>query len=126
KDVGNLLRWLGAPSCEPVVPFVLAFIGREVVAYYVDAACVVMRTEEKNLFLNEIHEGPHCRKRRYLSIAGRQLWEKQIRHYEEALRRCVGWRRHRDFLFGYYDESKEKESELNEGVHINEASRNAS
>ncbi|KAK5984423.1 Transcription initiation factor IID subunit [Trichostrongylus colubriformis] len=108
RDAGNLLRWLGAPKCEPSVSFVLAFIGREVVAYYVDAAYVVMTNEERNLFLNEVHDG-HI-------AAEDEICPLQLRHYEEALRRCVGWRRHRDFLFGYYDESQDKASELNDGV----------
>nr|CDJ90716.1 Transcription initiation factor IID domain containing protein [Haemonchus contortus] len=99
KNACNLLKWLGAPACEPAVPFVLAFIGREVVAYYVNAACLIMRTEQSDLFLNEVHDGHIASKDDACPL--------QMRHYEEARRRCVGWRRHRDFLFGYCDEFHE-------------------
>ncbi|KJH50273.1 hypothetical protein DICVIV_03556 [Dictyocaulus viviparus] len=95
-EKGDLLFWLDAPPCEPSVSFVLAFIGREVVAYYVDAAIMVMKTEEPNLFLNDTKDG-HV-------AAPYEDCPLQIRHYKEALRRCEGWRRRRDFLFGYYEE----------------------
>ncbi|EYC22503.1 hypothetical protein Y032_0017g3391 [Ancylostoma ceylanicum] len=99
NDAANLLRWLGAPQCEPVVSFVLAFIGREVVAQFVDAAIAIRKFEDPNLFLNDDRHG---------HVAG--LNEKvplQVRHYNEVLRRCIGWRRRKDFLFGYYEDAEE-------------------
>ncbi|VDM78752.1 unnamed protein product [Strongylus vulgaris] len=99
SDSGNLLRWLGAPQCDSVVPFVLAFIGREVVAQFVEAAVVIRRFEEPNLFLNDDQHG---------QVAGpNERVPLQVRHYNEALRRCIGWRRHKDFLFGYHPEAEE-------------------
>ncbi|EYC22483.1 hypothetical protein Y032_0017g3378 [Ancylostoma ceylanicum] len=57
NDAANLLRWLGAPQCEPVVSFVLAFIGREVVAQFVDAAVAIRNFEDPKLFLNDDRHG---------------------------------------------------------------------
>ncbi|KAJ1360969.1 hypothetical protein KIN20_020104 [Parelaphostrongylus tenuis] len=117
---GNLLWWLGAPQCEPSVSFILAFTGREVVAYFVDAAVTVMRTEESNLFLNDTKDS-HV-------AAPYEDCPLQIRHYTEALRRCEGWRRHRDFLFGYNEtvetdvdcqEKADNSASLNSGTEEN-------
>lgn len=100
-EQSNLLWWLGAPQCEPSVSFVLAFIGREVVAYYVDAAVTVMRTEESNLFRCDTKDG--------YAAAPNEDCPLQVRHYTEALRRCEGWRRYGDFLFGYHEDTEENE-----------------
>ncbi|KAL6726101.1 hypothetical protein Aduo_008108 [Ancylostoma duodenale] len=99
NDTANLLRWLGAPQCEPVVSFVLAFIGREVVAQFVDAAVAIRKYEDPNLFLNDDRHG---------HVAGpNERVPLQVRHYSEVLRRCIGWRRRKDFLFGYYEDAEE-------------------
>ncbi|WKY02150.1 hypothetical protein Q1695_015846 [Nippostrongylus brasiliensis] len=93
KTDADLMRWLGAPAnCEPSVAFVLAFIGREVVATYVDAAYNIMLNEQPNLFLNDVRSGH--------AAIGDEPCPLQVRHYSEALRRNLGWRLHKDFLFG--------------------------
>ncbi|EYC22486.1 hypothetical protein Y032_0017g3378 [Ancylostoma ceylanicum] len=99
NDAANLLRWLGAPQCEPVVSFVLAFIGREVVAQFVDAAVAIRNFEDPKLFLNDDRHG---------HVAGpNEKVPLQVRHYNEVLRRCIGWRRRKDFLLGYYEDAEE-------------------
>ncbi|KHJ88670.1 hypothetical protein OESDEN_11535 [Oesophagostomum dentatum] len=98
-DPPNLLRWLGAPQCESVVSSVLAFIGRETVAQFVDAAVAIRNSEEPNLFLNDDQHGHVASPNQKVPV--------QLRHYNEALRRCVGWRRRKDFLFGYYEEEEQ-------------------
>uniref|UniRef100_A0A0K0CZ63 TFIID_NTD2 domain-containing protein n=1 Tax=Angiostrongylus cantonensis TaxID=6313 RepID=A0A0K0CZ63_ANGCA len=113
-EQGNLLWWLGAPQCEPSVSFVLAFVGREVVAYLVHAAVSVMRTEESHLFRNDTKDG-------YLATPDEDC-PLQIRHYTEALRRCEGWRRHKDFLFGYHDdiEADDCQQKADDSVSLND------
>ncbi|CAI4233326.1 unnamed protein product [Auanema sp. JU1783] len=80
----DMRTWL-ARSFDGSIEFVMAFLAKETVSCLVEDALAVREQEKSNWFKNEGN--------------GNCL---QQRHYEEALRRNLGYRYRGDILFGYF------------------------
>lgn len=80
----RFIEWLGSPRLDHGVVYVLNYCATEIVAVTVDSA-VLCREQEAKTFKDE--------------FPTKSL---QLRHYEEALRRNVGYTRHKNVLFGFF------------------------
>jgi hypothetical protein len=80
----RFIEWLGSPKLDHGVVYVLNYCATEIVAVMVDSA-VLVKEQEAKMYHDEF---PH-----------KSL---QRRHYEEALRRNLGYSRNKNLLFGYF------------------------
>ncbi|GMT05073.1 hypothetical protein PENTCL1PPCAC_27247, partial [Pristionchus entomophagus] len=80
------ISWLGLPPLDNVLTYVISWLAKEIVTQVVDDAYMCM--------LREMSSGTTKRR----GAAASRL---TVNHYEEALRKNLGWRTKSDVLFGY-------------------------
>uniref|UniRef100_A0A1I7XG06 RGS domain-containing protein n=1 Tax=Heterorhabditis bacteriophora TaxID=37862 RepID=A0A1I7XG06_HETBA len=85
RDSEDLLVWLGSPPAVRGIEFIIGFLARETVAQLVYDALTIREQEPVGWFADG--GSPGCI---------------QMRHYEEAVRRNLGFRYRGDYLFGYF------------------------
>ncbi|GMT31789.1 hypothetical protein PFISCL1PPCAC_23086, partial [Pristionchus fissidentatus] len=80
------ILWLGLPSVSGALVYVLGWLAKEIITQVVDDAYMCL--------LKEISAG-------VIPSRGAVSARLSYRHYEEALRKNLGWRTRADVLFGY-------------------------